>query len=343
MPYMKSASTHPATSGDHAVPKRRLSYSLLRMWARAAARVFYRQVEVQGMEALPPDGPVILAINHTNALADVALIVAKSPRFPHFLAAATWWKRRSARTLFELGGVLPLQRKGDVAGPFDNTRTFAACHRALADDALLAIFPEGVMHLEPTVRPLKTGAARIGLGAADQGCRGVVIVPLGLVYEDRGRFRSDVELRFGRPIVMDEWIESYRNDAFSAVRSVTEQLGQELDRVTRPDPAGEQTKTGGRPSVAELVMLTPPAAVGMLAHAPVLVAGVLARRVRDEAWRATVKGLAGTVLLPIVWTTEVVFLSRHYGLRRASELPAAGAMSGLATLAWLDRQRELAA
>ena len=82
------------------------------------------------------------------------------------------------------------------------------------------------MHLEPTVRPLKTGAARIGLGAADQGCRGVVIVPLGLVYEDRGRFRSDVALRFGHPIAMDEWLETYRNDVFTAVRSVTEQLGR---------------------------------------------------------------------------------------------------------------------
>ena len=196
MPYMKSASTDPVTSGEHAVPKRRLSYSLLRMWARAAARVFYRRVDVQGIEALPADGPVILAINHTNALADVALIVAKSPRFPHFLAAATWWKRRSARTLFELGGVLPLQRKGDVPGPFDNTRTFAACYRVLADDALLAIFPEGVMHLEPTVRPLKTGVARIGLGAADQGCRSVVIVPLGLVYEDSWA----IPLRRGAPV-----------------------------------------------------------------------------------------------------------------------------------------------
>jgi 1-acyl-sn-glycerol-3-phosphate acyltransferase len=305
--------------------------------------VFYRRVDVHGREHVPTGRPVILAANHSNALGDVAVIAAKVPDFPHFLAASSWWKRRSARMLFKLGGALPVQRGGDAPGPHDNNRTFDACFRALADNAHLAIFPEGVMSLGATMRPLKTGAARIGLGAAQLGVQGVLIVPVGLVYEDRGRFRSHATLRFGRPIAMDEWREPYATDAFGTVGAVTQQLGDELARVIEPLPQCHERNAAARSrAVRRLVILTPAAALGMLANAPALVAGLLARGVDDEMWHASIKGLSATVLLPLAWGTELALLSRRWGARRASVLTAAGAAGGLATLAWLDRRRDLA-
>ena len=194
-------------------------------------------VDVRGTEHVSTGHPIVFAANHSNTLADVAVVVAKAPRFPHFLAAASWWKRRSARVLFGLGGVLPLQRSRDMPGPFDNGRTFAACFDALADDAHLVIFPEGVMHAEPALQPLKTGAARIGLGAAERGVRGVVIVPMGLAYEDRGRFRSRAAVRFGAPIAMDDWLERYETDPFGSVRAITDLLATELAGACSPIPA----------------------------------------------------------------------------------------------------------
>jgi glycerol-3-phosphate O-acyltransferase/dihydroxyacetone phosphate acyltransferase len=301
--------------------------------------VFYRRVDVEGREHVTTGRPTIFAANHSNALADVAVMVAKMPEFPHFLAASTWWKRWSARTLFELGGVLPVQRRSDAPGPHDNGQTFAACFRALADNAHLAIFPEGVMNLDPTLRPLKTGAARIGLGAAELGVEGVVIVPVGLVYEDRGRFRSDATVRFGRPIVMDEWIEHHGHDEFAAVAAVTQRLADELERVTAPRHSRAENRGADRTrTVRELAVLSPAAALGILANAPVLLAGLAARRVDDEMWHASIKGVGGTALVPLTWATEIVFLARRYGLRRAFVLTTTGAAAGLATLAWLDRR-----
>jgi len=317
---------------------------VLRLWARAAVSVFYRQVNIDGREHLPAGGPTLFAANHSNALADVAVIVAKLPDFPHFLAASTWWDRRSARVLFTLGGVLPVQRRGDTSGAHDNARTFDACFRALADDACLAIFPEGVMHLDPTVRRLKTGAARIGLGAAQSGVRGVVIVPIGLVYGDRGRFRSSATLRCGRPIVMDDWLERYTDDPFGTVGAVTERLADALARATAPLPPSPEPNAAARSrAVTELVVLAPAAALGMFANAPVLVAGLAARRVPEEMWQASIKGVGGTALLVLTWGTELALLARRFGARRASVLTLSGAACGLATLAWLDRRQDLTA
>ena len=323
--------------------RRPLSYTLLTGWARSAVKVFYRRVDVEGRENLTAGRPTILAANHSNALGDVAVIVAKVPDFPHFLAAATWWKRRSARILFGLGGVLPVQRRGDGPGPHDNDQTFAACFRALEQRAHLAIFPEGVMHLDPTPRPLKTGAARIGLGAADVGVPGVTIVPVGLVYEDRGRFRSDATVRFGRPIVIDDWIGCYEDDAFAAVNGVTKQLADELARVTRPlPPADEPDRATRSRAVRDLVLLSPAAAFGLVANAPVFIGGLLARGVKDEMWHASIKGVGGTVLVPATWGATLAVLARRHGFERALVLTTASAVGGLATLAWIDRRRDLA-
>ena len=207
-----------------ALPRRRWSFRLLIAWARTAIRVFYRRVEVEGLEHVATDRPTILAASHTNALGDVAIIVAVAPRFPHFLAASSWWSRGYARALFRLGGVLPVHRAADAVGRPDNTEMFAACNDALRANEHLAIFPAGVMHEDAYGRPLKTGAARIALGAVDVGVHDVAIVPVGIVYESRGRFRSDAAIRFGAPIPVAPRLDGYRSDPKAAVRVLTDDL-----------------------------------------------------------------------------------------------------------------------
>lgn len=219
----------PRSEGARRVP---FSYRALTTWGRIAVGLFYRRVDVTGVSRIPSDRPVILAFNHGNALGDVAVIVATMPEFPHFLASATWWKSPPARVLFRLGGVIPIHRRRD-SDTEQNKMTFEACNDALANNAHLAIFPEGEMHRGPALMPLKTGAARIALGAAvDHGLVGVVIVPVGFVYEDVGRFRSRTEVHIGEPIEIDEWAARSKDDPNEAVRAVTALLADGLAAVT---------------------------------------------------------------------------------------------------------------
>jgi glycerol-3-phosphate O-acyltransferase / dihydroxyacetone phosphate acyltransferase len=213
-------------------PRTSLSYWAIQAWAHSGVSGVYRRVDVTGRSRVPKDRPAILAANHSNALADVAIIVARMPRFPQFLAAASWWKWPPVRWLFRVGGVVPVHRsrEGDTE---QNASTFEACHAALAAGAHLAIFPEGEMNLEPALLPLKTGVARIALGAAaESGVSGIAIIPVGLVYDDRARFRSDLEIQFGEPIEVDEWVELYDSDPAQAVRVVTDLLADRLAAAT---------------------------------------------------------------------------------------------------------------
>ena len=54
-------------------------YALLRSIAGIALRGFYRRIDVEGLERLPREAPLILAVNHPNALVDALVAAASAP------------------------------------------------------------------------------------------------------------------------------------------------------------------------------------------------------------------------------------------------------------------------
>jgi 1-acyl-sn-glycerol-3-phosphate acyltransferase len=207
---------------------------LLKTLAWIVTKVFLRRVDVTGADRLVEGQPTIIAANHSNGLADPVVFVGRIPGFPRFLAAAYLWKIPPARFLFWLAEVLPVHRRRDGSNTMSNEESFASCHAALAEGAHLMIFPEGEVHRETTMLPLKTGTARIALSAAaaESGTCGITIVPVGFVYDDKGRFRSQAAIHIGRPIRVDDWVERYRADEQSTVRALTSTLADRLREVT---------------------------------------------------------------------------------------------------------------
>ena len=63
---------------DRTVHRSRLQRQLARL-AQLFCRVFYERVEVQGLEHLPAQGPVLVFANHANALADAIVLVSVFP------------------------------------------------------------------------------------------------------------------------------------------------------------------------------------------------------------------------------------------------------------------------
>src|SRR4029453_633474 len=82
---------------------------------------------------------------------------------------------------------IPVYRRMDQADTAQNAVTFEAARSLLARGGSLALFPEGTSHSDSRLKPFRTGAARIALGA---GLDGLVIVPAGLFYTAKSRFRS---------------------------------------------------------------------------------------------------------------------------------------------------------
>ncbi len=198
--------------------------------ARAAAHVYYR-VRSDGA-SLPRTGPLLLVANHPNSLMDPTLVAAAANRPVQFLAKAPLFSDAKIGWLIRAAGAIPVYRRADDPALMDrNEDAFRAVFGVLADGAAVGIFPEGISHSEPSLAPLKTGAARIALGAASRLGRSFPIVPVGLSFREKDTFRSDALVVRGAPLSWDDLARRGVEDA-SAVKDLTSRINDALRAVT---------------------------------------------------------------------------------------------------------------
>ena len=210
-------------------------YQLLKPVAVTGINLFFNSISVENQERIPNKGPVIFAANHPNTMMDPLIVGANCNRRVAFLAKSTLFSNKAFAWLLGLIGIIPVYRKIDADGDIDrNEEMFAATYRHLEKGHALLIFPEGISTPERIIHKIKTGAARIGLGAEANNDfnLNVYIVPAGINYSAGTKFRSDVHCRFGSPIAMTDFREQYETDDRSAVQAVTSQLRQALKKLT---------------------------------------------------------------------------------------------------------------
>lgn len=188
-------------------------YRLFRWFTGIALHWFYSSIEVVGNERIPAEAPVLLAASHHNALVDCLIAGWIIPRRLTITAKATLMDNAFLGWLLPVIGVVPLRRASDERNDKRATKPDAArnvgAFKALLDTLqqrqMVLIFPEGKSHSEAVLAPLKTGIARIALEARDERhISGLVILPLGLSFEDKANPGTGVLAEFGEPVLMDE-------------------------------------------------------------------------------------------------------------------------------------------
>ncbi|MBA4123931.1 MAG: 1-acyl-sn-glycerol-3-phosphate acyltransferase [Acidobacteria bacterium] len=211
-----------------------------------ALRLFFRRIEAVNVEKAPQDGAIIFVLNHPNGLVDPALVFVSLPRRVSFLAKSTLYDNPIAGFLLRTFEILPIYRRIDALGDIAKNRsTFENCHELLGRGRCIAIFPEGISHDATKLQPIKTGAARIALGALAVGedlrKNGLKIMAVGLYYTSKTAFRSEALIRYGElldvePVELDEAGEPPRD----AVLRLTSRIETALKNVTlNLETAGE--------------------------------------------------------------------------------------------------------
>ncbi len=198
--------------------------------ARLLVRVFFRQVQVEHGRRLRPGVPTVLVADHRNGLVDGLVLMAALDRFPRFLGKSTLFANPLLWPFLTLAGVVPVYRPADGGPTSRNVESFGAAARLLGQGGLVAIFPEGISHDEPGLQPLRTGAARIALGAVGDGVTGVETVAVSLLYDEKQRFRSRVLVRVGcpQPVEAGPRTQLSSDDNRAAVRLLTDDLAARL-------------------------------------------------------------------------------------------------------------------
>ncbi|WP_412061600.1 1-acyl-sn-glycerol-3-phosphate acyltransferase [Rubrivirga sp. IMCC45206] len=189
-----------------------LRYRALRGLVRAPIRAFFRRVDVEGAEHVPTDRGGVLVAWHPNGLIDPALILAAFPRRVVFGAREGLLRWPVVGPIMRALGTVPIYRSVDQealspeARRAANRASLGALADAVAGGSFAALFPEGTSHDEPGLAPIRAGAARLALQAAEQtppDARAPVVVPVGLHYEAKGTFRTRALVTFHPPLPIE--------------------------------------------------------------------------------------------------------------------------------------------
>ncbi len=202
---------------------------ILRGVVRACVRFYYPRIEVTGSDLIPREGPVLLAANHPNSLIDPVLLGIAAQRPVRLMAKATLFDLPVFGGVLRALGMVPAYRGSDDAKQVSkNLESLAAAGRQVAEGGVMGIFPEGKSHDATQLAMVRSGAARLAMQAVAAGARGLRVVPVGINYERKERFRTAVWVKVGRPINVDTWIAMHGGDEHLAMRTMTQEISARL-------------------------------------------------------------------------------------------------------------------
>lgn len=200
-----------------------------RWLVRSLVKFYYPRIEVTGTDLVPRTGPVLLAANHPNSLIDPVLLGIATRRPVHLMAKAPLFTVPVFGDLMRALGMVPAYRGSDDPRQVTkNLESLAAAARQLAAGKVMGIFPEGKSHDATALALVRSGAARLAMQALAAGATGLQVVPVGINYERKERFRSAVWIKIGRPIHTASWLAQHGGDEHLAMRTLTQELNARL-------------------------------------------------------------------------------------------------------------------
>ncbi len=207
-------------------------YTLLKPLVKLSIQGFFRDIHFIGKKNLEIDGTILVS-NHPSALMDPIVIAAFSKKRLSFIAGAEWFGSGIKDWIFKKQfNMIPVQRPWLVKNgeKVSNKDMFEACYTSLEEGKRIIIYPEASSLTVPWIRELKSGAARIKIGADKhmQG-RGVAnIVPIGMNYSNAHRFHSDLLVNVGSPIDFGDLLTDQSIDDKERSDRMTEVIRQEM-------------------------------------------------------------------------------------------------------------------
>jgi 1-acyl-sn-glycerol-3-phosphate acyltransferase len=244
-------------------------YAILKLIYKTGLWVFFRRFEVRNRHLMPDEGPLLVVSNHPNTFMD-PIVTASLLRQPvYFIAKSTVFGSSIQNWMLRQMHLIPIHRREDNPDqPVSNEEAFAASFKALQQQQTLLIFPEGNSFNQRRLRKIKTGTARIALGAeadANYGL-GMKILPVGLNYSAPTRFRSDVFVNVGEPITVADYAGAYSQDGQATVLALTEEIRQRLERLIIHTPTDEEDELARQVEAIYKERLTATAPAQATAH-----------------------------------------------------------------------------
>jgi 1-acyl-sn-glycerol-3-phosphate acyltransferase len=244
-------------------------YSLLKLYARFAIKIYCTRIIINKPEVLKSNGPLLFASNHPNSFLDGMILTTLLDQPLYSLARGDAFKKNWVNKLLRKLKLLPVYRTSEGVENLEyNYTTFDACRETFKQNGMVLIFSEGRCENEWHLRPLKKGTARLSITSWEQGIP-LSVLPTAFNYSSFKKFGKEVHLFFGELIDQKNILQHITEG--KQFLTFNDQLNQQLQKmVYEIDPADKKTikkifSIGIKPLFYFLLL---PAIIGWVVHVP---------------------------------------------------------------------------
>ena len=193
---------------------------------RTLLRLYFSEIDIQGLENLPQNGPFVLAAKHFSRWDPLVLSLLSNEPL-RFMTNANQFTGLQGWLIERLGAFPVTLSRPTISSLRGAINLIHSGHK-------LVIFPEGGIVRDKPLRTFKPGLARLVLQAEATalGTLEVPIVPIALRYDPSSSFRAKISVHIGLPI------RSYQhrqdNDKQTA-QAITEALHAAIIQTLKAD------------------------------------------------------------------------------------------------------------
>jgi hypothetical protein len=211
--------------------KMRYLYGFLKLTLPYSLHVFFKKIKVINApkETL---GRTFFASNHPSSFMDPLLPGALCKPIIHFMARADVHKG-IMKHLYYHAHMIPIFRQQDGSDNQEkNEEIFKIVAKEVRAGKSILVYPEGftddvfIRHL----KPLKKGIARMAFFTLEQlnWEEKVYLQALGTNYSNPGVFRSELILKYGKKICLNDFKDLYKENPNKAIHAVMAILKEEM-------------------------------------------------------------------------------------------------------------------
>ena len=196
--------------------------------------LYFRKEHVIGLENVPANGtPVIIVANHQNCLNDPLCVCLKlTDRRMNFLARANVFKNPVFNKILRAMGLLPAYRMGHegLSAVNKNFETFEDAGNSLRDGETVMLYPEAGHQDKRWLGTFKLGYLRIAFAAAEKMNfeQDIMILPSCNHYSNYFHARTDMVIKFGKPISLKPYYEKYQEAPRETMVEINKMVREEI-------------------------------------------------------------------------------------------------------------------
>jgi 1-acyl-sn-glycerol-3-phosphate acyltransferase len=199
-------------------------YKVIQILLKLYLPLFFKNVEVRGLDKIPTNKPVIFAVNHQNAFLDAILVGIYVKRPVYFLTRSDLFQGKWILKFFKSLNLIPIFRQQDEGKSFKekNEETFKHCVEQLENGKPILIFPEGKSEPLHHLFKLKKGVARLAIEAEAKHNFNlhVHVVPVAINYMNHFLPGKNVFVEYLDPIIVSNYKSIFSDNHSKAISTL---------------------------------------------------------------------------------------------------------------------------